>query len=442
VSRPSVTDPIVKPERVWADDELPEPTEHTNGVASVVATTDDAAGAPWTPLVSEVPGEWYSEQPPKREWLLRDTRQKARGVLPLGKVGQLIAEGGAGKTMVLCQLAVSVATGEPFLGVFSVPTPGRVLLVLGEEDAAEARRRLHRAARASRGRQPDPRAIVVLPLAGVHAPMLSLDESGNLVETEFLRWLRDYSKAGDFRLVAIDPLSRFAGPNAETDNAAATRFIQSLESLAGPATSIINSHHINKVSRGKDGHLDATSGRGSSAFVDGARWQCALSVERLEHDGAEKQARLGEVVTLAVTKSNYAARPEPLLLRRDLDNGGALLPVAADDVEAVESARASATLRTPARAARDAEGLSKSAAEDEAVLQAVTAEPGLSWRRLAVRVAALANCGDHRARKAIERMANRLEVRHGKRSATMYYLRGEAPADSSAECVDSPQTPL
>jgi RecA-family ATPase len=136
---------------------------------------------------------------------------------------------------------------------------------------------------------------------------LELDAAGNLVEAPFLPWVRDYANAGAFRLVAIDPLSRFGGPDVETDNAAATRFIQSLESLAASDRGVLNAHHTNKVARGKNGIVDATAGRGSSGLVDGSRWQCALSVERLELEGAEERERLGEVVTFAVTKSNYAA---------------------------------------------------------------------------------------------------------------------------------------
>jgi RecA-family ATPase len=345
--------------------------------------------------------------------------------LPLGKVAQLIAEGGAGKTMLLCQLAVSVATGARFLRAFDVPKPGRVLLVLGEEDAEESRRRLYRAANANRETAPPtPGSIVVLPLAGVVCPMVELGADGNLVEAPFARWLRQYVDSNDFRLIVVDPLSRFAGPTAETDNAAATRFIQSLESLVKPSTTVLNAHHVNKVSRGKDGHLDATSGRGSSAFVDGARWQCALGVEHLEHASSEERARLGEVVTLAVTKSNYAVKPDPVVLRYDHDNGGALVPLSDEDLATVEAARTSAALRTPRGAARQADGASKALAADTAVLRAVTEEEGMSWRRLATRVAALADCGDYSARKAIERMASHLEARPGKRGALMYYPRG------------------
>jgi len=66
-------------------------------------------------------------------------------VLPLGKVGLLTGEGGVSKTMAVCALAISVASHElhPWLGCFSVSDQGRVLLLLGEEEAKEAQRRLY-----------------------------------------------------------------------------------------------------------------------------------------------------------------------------------------------------------------------------------------------------------------------------------------------------------
>ncbi len=379
---------------------------------------------PWAPpQLCEVPPDWYAEAPPKRSWLLRDRRHpKSRGVFPLGKVGQIIGEGGVSKTMLLCQAVVSVTTGTPFLGAFDVPTPGRGLLILGEEDAEEARRRIYHATRASHARGPDPGAIVVLPLAGVHSPLLEPDKQG-LRETEFLVWLRAYVKAGDFRLVGVDPLSRFAGPEAETDNAAATRFIQALESIVTPSCSLLNVHHTNKMSRGVGAKLDASSGRGSSAFVDGARWQAALSVEQPKLDGAEEQERLGEVVTFYVTKSNYAAKPDPVVLRRDHDNGGALVPVDASDLETIEGAKQGALLDTPRRQARKAEARSEAEAIDTAVLRIVGANPGINQTDLRDKVRGLTFCGDPAARAAIARVDDRLTKTPGLNRSVLYRLR-------------------
>ena len=99
----------------------------------------------------------------------------------------------------------------------------------------------------------------------------------------------EYIRAGGFRLVVVDPLSRFAGPDAEKDNAAATRFMQALESLAAPDRAILNAHHTNKLSRGPGGSLDSSERSRIERVRGRSGWQCALGVERLKFDGAEEQ---------------------------------------------------------------------------------------------------------------------------------------------------------
>jgi RecA-family ATPase len=168
-------------------------------------------------------------------------------------------------------------------------------------------------------------------------------------ESLFLAALRDYIEAGKFTLVIVDPLARFAGADAEKDNASATRFIQALESLAKLGPTVIVAHHTNKIARRKGGTLDASASRGSSAIVDGARWQCALAVEQFEN----LEAYLAEVVTFAVTKSNYAPKPPPILLRRDLENAGALVECDEDMVATIEAARKKDAGHSEKRAAQD-----------------------------------------------------------------------------------------
>ena len=94
---------------------------------------------------------WLTEAPKEPEWLLRRTFQRGNGesdttgFLPRGKVGMIAAEGGAGKTMALIQLALAVATGIDWLEYQTAPPNGRVLIALGEEDEMELRRRIYRA---------------------------------------------------------------------------------------------------------------------------------------------------------------------------------------------------------------------------------------------------------------------------------------------------------
>jgi RecA-family ATPase len=333
--------------------------------------------------------------------------------LPLGKVGLVLAEGGAGKTMALFQLAVSVATAGPWLGAFTVaipdpkgPRPGRVLLIIGEEDADEAHRRCYRVRAAVSAPEPRGGSIVVLPLEGLPCAMLANDLSGDLAETSFLAGLRTWlGTSGPWDLIVVDPLSRFAGPDAEKDNAAGTRFIQALESLATlTGATVLASHHTSKLAR-RGGEVGAVAGRGASALVDGARWVCSLGVERLALDGEDERERLAEVVTWALVKTNYSRPAEPLCLRRSLDHGGALVALDADDLALVEKARGRDAAHEAKERRKDAAETEKCAREDQAldaILSAPDAPTTVTDIRAALR-AALGSCSNERAGAAVAR---------------------------------------
>lgn len=281
----------------------------------------------WSRIVRPAPVPWFTTPAPPRKWLLSDNRRTgAPGLLPLGKTGMLIAEGGAGKTQILCQLAISVATAHPFLEWFVVNTPGRVLMLMGEEDEEEMHRRLYAGSRAG-GPTPEAGMITTLPLSGIPCAMLEADERGRPMGTEFSSWLLSYLSEGEkYALVIIDPMSRFAGVDAETNNAHATRYVQSTERIAAlTGATVINSHHSNKIARGGVEMTSAAS-RGSSAFTDGHRWVATLSTQSFK---ATKTEPAGESLTLSFTKSNYARRGEPIELRRD--EHGAIVPL--DDEE-------------------------------------------------------------------------------------------------------------
>ncbi|MGO9836216.1 MAG: AAA family ATPase [Polyangiaceae bacterium] len=377
-----------------------------NAIHEVVRTAHYAS--PWIARVQSVDSAWYSTPPPVRSWLLRDSRHpKAHGVFPLGKVGQLIGEGGASKTMALCQLAVSVATGTSWLGTFTTPEPGRVLLVLGEEDEEESRRRLYHACAVAGSTPPDD-AIEIMSLAGIPCPMVESDAKGNMHDGAFATWMRDYVHNGNFRLVAIDPLSRFGGRDAEVANAAATRFIQVLESFALPRCAVWNAHHTNQGSR-NGAKVTATSGRGVTALVDGARWQGALSVESVSFDSPEERERLGEVVTFSVPKSNYAIKPPPLVLRRDPDHGGALVPLDAADLQTVEQARGVDPAQEAQRSAKEARVSQREAdrcAVEDAALDTIMSRSDAPTTVKAVRAAlraVIGTCSHDRADTAVAR---------------------------------------
>jgi len=409
------------------------------------ATTQPVEVKPWEALATPVSAEWFSVPPPRRRYLLRDLHT-GKGALPLGISAQLVAEGGAGKTMALVQLAASVATGEPWLGAFSVETPGRVLLILGEEDAGEARRRVYNAVRSSKApAKPEDGSIVVLPLAGVPCEMIRRGSDNNLQNGEFLTWLLEWvQQNGPFALVIIDPLSRFGGSDAETDNAAGTRFVQAAESIANATgASVIVAHHSNKLSRG-GGKVETSSARGVTSLTDGARYVMTMAAERFDFDSAEERAHLGEIVTLSVTKSNYTRKPAPVLLRRDLDNGGALVPLDDTDRDLLKEARAvndkgahkaRRTLeRTLASQAKQEESRQKAEAkaqakqvrtlaEEQALVSVLRAKPGIGTRDLrAAMQVALDGCSQDAIDATLARLGPAVGRKRGARNSVEHTL--------------------
>ena len=104
--------------------------------------------------------------------------------------------------------------------------------VMREEDRDDMWRKiLHRAAQA-RGLTIPPDSIKMMPLAGIPCALLETGDHGVPRESAFALWLFQYLTGEKFSLVVFDPLSRFAGFDAEKDNATATRFVQIPERVA------------------------------------------------------------------------------------------------------------------------------------------------------------------------------------------------------------------
>ncbi len=283
-----------------------------------------------------------NEAPPLRALLtVQGDKGEDVAFMPLGKVAMIAAPGGTGKSQALVQLAIAVASGTRWLETYRPPQAGAVLLALGEEDGEEMHRRIRKAVRAM-GWADTAEGVAsnlhALSLCGKAASFIN--DKGE--ETDFYKSFHDGLKAWgvEWSLIILDPASRFLGPDAEKDNAQATRFIECLERLTqlpGKPT-VLFAHHTNK--EGLAGNTDQGAARGSSGLTDGARWQanldrCHEKPTKEDREAKRKGKLIPDEVTLRMVKANHGRIAAPLhLIKRD---GGFLSPL--NDAETKERPR-------------------------------------------------------------------------------------------------------
>jgi hypothetical protein len=273
--------------------------------------------------ISDLGEDPIGEEPPRRRFLLRRVDgPHPVGWLPAGEVGLLVAHGGIGKSTVLMQLALSIASGAPLFDVLVPSDPGPVALLALEDDLDEVRRRLHWASVAA-WLDEDTRALAASRIRVITPPrdtvLVAPDDRGVPREQPVVgEILRDLAGGGvEWRAVILDPLNRLhaCDENANGAMGHVVATIERFKELPGRPT-ILVAHHSAKGP-------GAAASRGASAIVNGARW-CA----HLEPDE-------GDTVRLEVVKSNYTARGAPIALTRKRETRGALVRLTAEEEAAI-----------------------------------------------------------------------------------------------------------
>ena len=246
-------------------------------------------------------GEMIFNKPKPAPMLLR--MRDGTPFLPKGKVAMIAAEGGAGKTALLFNLAMSIATGRPFLNSCKEEEPSKVAFILGEEDMDDVHRRVWASSSSMELTEEEKRKfsenLFVLSCVGEGQTRFAEDDNR---ADELKKTLEDN---GPWSLIIADPLSRFGGQEMETDNAQATATIQFFESLLkldGKPT-VLLSHHVRKSnnSSAEKPTNSINDIRGSSALKDGARWAATISAEKII-DRSEAQP-----MVLKILKANNVA---------------------------------------------------------------------------------------------------------------------------------------
>jgi len=236
-------------------------------------------------------------------WALNATLPPLDFVLPglePGAFGLIVAPGGTGKTFFGLDLAVSIALGREVAGgLFPAASPAKAVYLAAEESRRMLAERLRTLTR--RNECADDtlyRNLVIAPMLGKDSALIRDKNTTRLYDA-----LKTHAQGA--RLIIVDPI-RQLHDGEENDSASAAKFVAVMGQLASACgAAVIGIHHANRSA-------DASSqnaARGSSALVDGARWQ--LNLARMSADAAQehgiKADEQTQYIALEVVKANYLA---------------------------------------------------------------------------------------------------------------------------------------
>ena len=248
--------------------------------------------------------------------------------LTAGSVGTVVGAGGVGKTMLLTQLGMAVATGSPAFDNPLTPrsAPARVVLIAAEESSDILRIRLHaikkwmdsqpeKSSSSTVAADSDFTALLDKNLRLVPAAGQSVALVNHGATTEFFDILCKFCAGA--RLIIIDPLRRLHDGD-ENSSSSMTHIVQVLEALARhTGAAVIVAHHVSKASMFNAVTDSAAASRGSSALTDAVRWQANLS--GMSEAVARKHRLSGQhksYACLDFSKANYIAPEPPMWLKR------------------------------------------------------------------------------------------------------------------------------
>jgi RecA-family ATPase len=266
----------------------------------------DSKVLPWLDITT-----CFNEEPAPLDFVLPG--------LVAGTVGGLVSPGGVGKSTFALEAAIEIACADMGAGLLElgIERHGKVTILAAEDPIPALRKRLYEMAKCLKPGIKDIIAenLCISPCSGLGADLLESD------------WQEAIFDAADgSRLLVIDTLTRFHSLD-ENSGADAKQIMSKLEAIAlRSGAAIVYLHHVSKAA-GMSGMTELQqAARGSSVFVDNARWLSFVSgmsqEEALKFGIPDDQRRM--YVRWNISKQNYGQPiPDRWFKRHD---GGVLLP--------------------------------------------------------------------------------------------------------------------
>lgn len=275
-------------------------------------------------------GQVYTGEPPVLVWLVDKT-------IPLGKGGLLAAQGDAGKSMILLDLAMKVCMTPASAGNggvwpyqalgHDVTAGGACVLLMAEDDKGEIHRRLSALDPTGGLREgcAGKLFIVAFPDAG-GPPRLIMGDDKTVSATDEFEIIRTQLRAiKDLRLIGIDPTTPFVGGDLNKPHIAGTFATLIAQLAAETGATVVCTHHMTKGERAKpiSSPEEARHAiRGAAAYVDGLRFAYAMwphskdEVARRIMHGFGYEFERNAVYFGAIVKINSKADREPKVFVR------------------------------------------------------------------------------------------------------------------------------
>ena len=278
---------------------------------------------------------WQEVREARPPRLLLSDPNDEHGMFPRQHVSIVAARGGTGKSHMGLQLAVSLASGRPFLstaggmGGFGGNDVNGNVLVWSAEDGPDIVK--HRLAGIIRALDLDDEAAEtalgrIKVQTGPTQLAVTDQRSGTLMPTAACSQLELLLSRNQWDLIIVDSLAIIGPPDVETNNVQAHNFLRdTLAALAAKAPgepAMVVTHHTGKGYQ--NGRADQDAIRGASGIVNGAREAWLVG----PMPPAEGMPMLYE---LACVKANLQApRRESIVLTRHRDYGAMLWQATAD----------------------------------------------------------------------------------------------------------------
>lgn len=218
---------------------------------------------------------------PRPSWLVE-------GIWSETAHGVLAGEPKTLKSLFTLDLAVSIASGTPFLNSFAVPRTGPVILIQEENDPGDVHDRLLRISAARNlgpGVLPDATPGGTVIDFGQNLPIYLMNMEGfALTDEKWMKWLDERIARIKPALVVLDPLylmTRGVDENSASEMIPILRNLLRLKQTHGTGVLIV--HHYHKPQRESASKRSAHRISGTSAFH---RWYAsAVYAERVSPDG-------------------------------------------------------------------------------------------------------------------------------------------------------------